>query len=560
MSLPSEAPGPQEMAPLIASARQALGAGRPGEAIAPLSEAAALRPSDAGILHDLGLALLETGRLPEAVAALRRAMVADPRYADAHFRLGIALEMLGDVRTAVAAFGRATELQPSLTEAWFRAGALVHTLGHRDEAIGCFRRAAESGPKTRFGRLGAARALITEERDDEAERVLRKAVAVDPDNALAHDLLGTLLSERGRFDEAQDCFTRAVTIAPLLAGSYYDLVRCRPMTRADDWLLERMAAALATPGLDAGQRQRVHLALGKTADDLGDPARAMAHFDAADVLRTGSASFDAVAFDSEVSRIIARCTPEWTARAPALGSSDATPILVIGMPRSGTTLVEQILSSHPEVGAGGELNFWNERGAAWHGSDTDAIDPPFLHQATTQYLRLLRSLHRKSARVTDKMPFNFLWAGLIHLAFPRATIVHCRRQPIDTALSIHQTLFHPDLAFPTGGAKLVSYFRSYQRLSAHWRRVLPAGRYLEVEYEALTRDPGPEIRRIVEGCGLAWNDACLQPHLNPRAVRTPSKWQTRQPINRNSVQRWRRYEPHLGPLRDLLDDASASTS
>ena len=151
------------------------------------------------------------------------------------------------------------------------------------------------------------------------------------------------------------------------------------------------------------------------------------------------------------------------------------------------------------------------------------------------------------------MPFNFLWAGLIHLVFPRATIIHCRRVAVDTALSIHQTHFHPSLAFPTGGAELVEYFRSYQRLTGHWRSVLPADRFLEVDYEELTREPEPVIRRIIAACGLPWNDACLRPESNPRAVKTPSKWQTRQPIYRTSVARWRRYEPWLGPLGALVD-------
>ena len=545
----------EQVRPLLTLATQFLKEGRPADAVAPLRQAAYLQPSDPTIQHDLGLACLEIGRLPEAIAAFQRAVSSNPRYADAYFRLGIALEKLGDLGSAVVAYDRATELMPSLTEAWFRAGALVHTLGHRDEAIGCFRRAAASGPKTRFGRLGAARALLTEDRDVEAERVLREALVLDPDNALAHDLLGNLLSEFGRFEEAHECFTRAVTIAPLMAGSYYDLVRCRRVTMTDEGLLARMEATLATPGLEVAQRLRVLLALGKAADDLGRYALAMQHFDAADAVRQGSASFNSAAFDTEINRLIERCTPDLIARASELGTGDATPILIVGMPRSGTTLVEQIVSSHSEVSAGGELNFWNERGAAWHQAGPAGSKAPFLRQAAAHYLGVLRAIGPKSARVTDKMPFNFLWAGLIHLAFPRATIIHCRRAAIDTGLSIHQTLFHPGLAFPTGGSNLVAYFRSYQRLTDHWRRVLPADRFLEVEYEDLTREPEPVIRRIIAGCGLPWQDGCLRPERNPRAVKTPSKWQTRQPIYRDSVERWRRYEPWLGPLRALLADA-----
>ena len=229
----SQSPNPvasQQVAPLLALATKLLRAGRPADAIAPLRDAALLQPSNAIIQHDLGLACLEVGRVPDAIAALQRAVASNPRYTDAYFRLGIALEKLGNIGGAIAAYDRATKLLPSLTEAWFRAGALVYTLGHRDQAIGCFRRAAATGGKTSFGRLGKARALLTEDRNQEAEQVLRETLVADPRNAMAYDLLGNLLSEFGRFDEARACFERAIAIAPLLAGSYYDLVRCRPVT------------------------------------------------------------------------------------------------------------------------------------------------------------------------------------------------------------------------------------------------------------------------------------------------------------------------------------------
>jgi tetratricopeptide (TPR) repeat protein len=542
---------PQQVLPLLALASQFLRAGRPAEAIAPLRDAAMLDPSNATIQHDLGLACLEVDRVPDAIGALQRAVAINPRYTDAHFRLGIALEKLGDIGGALAAYDRSTQLLPSLTEAWFRAGALVYTLGHLGEAIGCFRRAASTGGRTSFGRLGKARALVIEDRNLEAEQVLREMLVADPTNAMAYDLLGSVLSELGRFGEARACFERTVAIAPLLAGSYYDLVRCRTVTSADKRLLQEMQAALATPGLELGQRLRLHLAIGKAAEDLGDYALAMHHFDAADAVRRGAAAFDPAAFSIVVDRLIARCTPELIARATELGSGDATPVLIIGMPRSGTTLVEQIVSMHPEVGAGGELNFWNQRGPAWSGSAAD--EDAFLAKAAADYLGVLRAIAPTAARVTDKMPFNFLWAGLIHVAFPRAIIIHCRRAAVDTALSIHQTHFHPSMPFPTGGSELVAYFHSYQRLINHWRSVLPADRFIDVDYEDLTRAPEPVIRRIIAACGVAWHDACLRPESNPRAVKTPSKWQTRQPIYGTSVARWRRYQPWLGSLRALLD-------
>jgi len=559
---------PQQVAPLLALATQLLRAGRPVDAIAPLRDAALLQPSNPIIQHDLGLACLEVGRVGDAISALQQAVANSPRYADAYFRLGIALEKLGNIGGAIGAYDRATKLLPSLAEAWFRAGALSYTLGHRDHAIGCFRQAEASGGRHSFGRLGKARALLIEDRSQEAERVLRETLVADPTNAMAYELLGNLLSEFGRFDEARACFERAIAIAPLLSGSYYELVRCRPVTKDDKGLLLAMQAALATPLLEAGQCLRLHLAIGKAAEDLGDYALAMQHFDDADAVRRGAVRFDSAAFAIEIEGLIARFTPELIAPASELGSRDATPVLIIGMPRSGTTLVEQIVSMHPEVGAGGELHFWNQRGPEWHrssaaGNESPLVSPQyrvseFLAKAAPDYLGVLRAIAPKAARVTDKMPFNFLWAGLIHMAFPGALIIHCRRTAIDTALSIHQTHFRPGLAFPTGGEELVAYFRDYQRLIDHWRSVLPADRFIDVDYEDLTGAPEPVIRRIIAACGLAWDDACLRPESNPRAVNTPSKWQARQPIYRTSVARWRRYEPWLGPLRALVEDGSGS--
>jgi tetratricopeptide (TPR) repeat protein len=542
---------PKQVGSLLTLAAELLETGRLADAIAPLRDAALRDPANAAIQHDLGLAHFECGQIADAVEAFQTAVSIDPQYADAHFRLGIALEKQGNIREAVAAYHRATELVPSMSEAWFRAGALVYELGFREEAIGCFRRAAATGENNRFGRLGKARALLTENRNEEAEKVLRKTVERDPGNAMAYDLFGNLLLELGRFDEARRCFEKAIEIAPLLAGSYYDLVRCRPITIEDNHLFERMEQALTTPGLEAAQLLRLHLAMGKAADDLGDYGRAMHHFDAADNIRRELGSFDSAAFSTAIDKMIAHCTSEWIARAAEFGSPDAKPVLIIGMPRSGTTLVEQIVSSHPDVAAGDELHFWNLRGAEWLRSAATGDEMQFVSRAATDYLNVLRSIGPRAARVTDKMPFNFLWAGLIHVAFPRATIIHCRRAAADTALSIHQTYFHPNLAFPTGGAELVTYFRDYERLMDHWRRVLPADRFIEVDYNELTGTPEPLIRRMIAACELPWSDACLHPERNGRAVRTPSNWQVRQPIYRTSVARWRRYEPWLGPLRAL---------
>ena len=546
----SAAVPPPQVTPLLAQAAHFLKAGRPADAIVPLRQAARWLPGNAAVLHDLGLACLECGRVGEAVDALRGSIAADPGFQDSHLRLGIALEAAGSLEGALAAYQRAAQLQP-LPEATYRAANLLDNLGHAPQAIEMFRRAAASAPGTTLGRISMARALLTENRDAEAEKVLKRVLEGERDNAVALDLLANTLADSGRFTDARRYFLRAIEKAPLLAGSYYDVVRCCRIGAGDSELIARMRAALESQSLEPAQRVRVHLALGKAADDLGDYEEAMRQFDAAEAVRNGIVRFDLAKFEARVDRLIEYFTPELLSRASESGREDATPILVFGLPRSGTTLVEQILSAHPDVSAGGELPFWNERGSAWEKADSATAKLEQLSSSTADYLRLLRGLAPGAARVTDKNPLNFQWAGLLHLALPRATLIHCRRSPIDTALSIHQTHFNPRMSFPTGGAALVGYVRAYQRLCDHWRRVLPPARFIEIDYEILVDDPEGVIRRIVNASGLPWNNACLFPERNARTVKTPSKWQARQPIYRHAIGRWQSYEPWLGPLAAL---------
>ena len=536
---------------MLAQAGYLLKARRPRDAVPVLREATRWLPGNPAVFHDLGLACLECGQIGDAIAALRSCVGIDPGFAGAHLRLGIALESSGAPEAALAAYGRAAELPVTQAEASYRAGHLLNSLGHTARAAELFRRAAASAPAKSLGRLCVARALLAENRDAEAERILRRLLAAEGDNAVALDLLANILADGGSFEEARRCFERAIDKAPGLAGSYYELVRCGRIGPADGRLIARMRAAVASPDMEPAQRVRVHLALGKAADDLGDFAEAMRHFDAAESLRNALVRFELTSFEQRVAHLMATFIPELIAGTATTGIEDATPILIVGLPRSGTTLVEQILSAHPRVRAGGELPFWNEQGSEWERATSEQQREQLLASGAANYRGHLRRLAGGAAHVTDKMPLNFQWLGLIHLALPRATLIHCRRNLLDTALSIHQTHFNPHLSFPTGGRGLVGYIRAYERLCSHWRRVLPPTRFIEIDYEALVTHPEPAIRRIVAACGLEWDEGCLSPHRNTRLVKTASKWQARQPIYRDAIARWRRYEPWLGALSAL---------
>ena len=228
------------------------------------------------------------------------------------------------------------------------------------------------------------------------------------------------------------------------------------------------------------------------------------------------------------------------------------PLLIVGLPRSGTTLVEQIISSHPRVAAGGERSFWVKRASAWGVADATYLSPEMAHDLAGEYLAQLHRIGPTATRITDKQPFNLLNLGIIHLLLPKARIIQCRRHPVDNCLSLYFTNFRQVIGFATDKADLADGYQIYARLMDHWRTVLPSDRLLEVHYEDLIADREAVTRRLVAFSGLDWSDTCLRPERNNRAVVTASLWQARQPVYATSVERWRHYEPWLGELRRLL--------
>ena len=359
---------------------------------------------------------------------------------------------------------------------------------------------------------------------------------------------------QGRFDEAARAFEEALRLNPNEGRCWIGLADCRKYTATDNSIIDRMRDVLLRDELTDFNRMAMHFALGKIYDDRAEYDSAMENFDAGNALRARDLKFDRAGFEAMIDQTIRRFTREFIASAASLATPDERPLFIVGMYRSGTTLVEQILSSHPDIAAGGELTAWMP-GDIDIDLPTGQFHPDRVRAAIAKYLSVLQRNGPSAARVTDKLPFNCLRLGAIHALMPNARIIHCRRDPIDTCLSIYSNLLKSRVSFAARKDDLTFCYRQYLRVMEHWRNVLPPESFIEVQYEQLIADRDAETRRLVAFTGLAWNDLCLRPDANTRAIDTASAWQARQPVYETSVQRWRHYEPWLGELRQLISSS-----
>jgi tetratricopeptide (TPR) repeat protein len=556
--------------------------GRPDEAIACYRRALALQPAFPGAHYQLGNILGELGRHDDAIVCYRSAITLKPDNPLVHNNLGVALKELGDLDDAVACYRKALAFRPDFAEAHYNLGVALQALELVDEAADSYRSAIGLKPDWAMAHNNLGNALKEQGRLDDAAACYRRAIDVQPDYPGTYNNLGTVLKDQGRIGDAMASFQRAIALKPdfvealnnlgaalkdqgrfneaiaahqkaLLSGpdanTYYELSSCRKFTPADRPLIAKMTALVEDSRISSHNRSLLHFALGKIFDDLAEYETAIGHFDEANRLGRGKTRFDGPAFAAMVDWLI-ETFPKDALTAHAASDSQL-PVLIVGMPRSGTTLAEQILASHPQVAAGGELNFWLQR-SDWVGRRRiGQLDAAAEQSAIRDYLALLTGISSDALRVTDKMPYNFLFLGLIHRLFPAARIIHCRRNAIDTALSLYFNRFGKTQEFTFSRDDIVFYYRHYDRLMRHWRAVLPASRFLEIDYEKLVADQEAVSRRMVAFCGLEWDGACLDFYRTGRPVTTASARQVRQPVYRSSVERWRRYEPWLGELREL---------
>jgi tetratricopeptide (TPR) repeat protein len=502
------------------------------EAEALLAKALARKKNDPEVLNNLGNVLLELGRPAEAAARFRRALGLRPGYAEAHYNLGNALRRTGDLAAAIASYRTANELRPNYRDAL----------------------------------LNLAEALRWADQPAEALDLLRRLLEAYPADAEAYGLLGTILRQAGRMEEALKAFDSALALNPRLAGIHYNRVRTIKIEEADRQLPAMEALARRAHELGPAERGLLHMALGKAYEDLGRYDEAFASYLSGNRLKRALVPYDEAAVAARFASLRRVFTPELLAQRAGQGAPSPLPVFIIGFPRSGTTLVEQILASHPQVHGAGELSDLDHLATALRARRAPALAypdylpslrPEELLVLAQSYVDRLRQRAPAALRITDKLPENYMHVGLIRIALPGARIVHVGRNALDACFSCFAINFFSALAYTCDLSELGRQYRRYAELMAHWRSLLPPDAMLELQYEALIDDPEGQSRRLLDFCGLEWDARCLRFHETERAVRTASVNQVRQPLYRSSLERWRRFEKHLGPLIESLGAAAA---
>jgi len=570
-------------------------AGRPQEAIEWIEKALEIRPDYADAFNALGGARHALGDTTGALAAFEHAVVLDPGCARAHNNLGLLSKQSGDPVQAEQRFRAALAVDPGCADFENNLGTALMAQERFDEAIAAFRSATrhDASHAAAWNNIGNALLCVRTFRENfpEANAAYQRAIELKPDFVEAYYHYGTCLQQQGNFEEACERFDEALKLRPdyteASAGQVMVLERLGRFQEADTILqpllmvhkdnvlvalafgvmarhLEQREQALEllerldAQDLEKWARIQRDFVMGDLYDDVGEHSKAFGHYHAANTEDHPGYSL------KQTEHLFASLKGAFsggqqTSRSRASNNSEL-PVFIVGMPRSGTTLLEQILASHPNVHGAGELeDMYHLSSSLQKRLNSKKPYPACLSDATTEaldriageYLDHLQAYAPDARRIVDKMPHNFEVLGLIDRLFPGARVLHCRRNPIDTCLSIyfkHFNAFHP---YASDLKSLGLYYRQYERLMEYWKQTV-AIPILEVQYEEVVANQEEMSRRIIEFVGLEWDEHCLDFHKLERTVNTPSYDQVRKPIYTKSVERWRRYEDHLGPLLEAL--------
>ena len=511
-------------------------------------------------LHYLGLAELQQGRLKEADSLLSRSVAVEPRNANAWSDLGSARVRADAPQEALEPFSRALELAPEHPDALNNMAQALRKLSRFDQARPLLEKLVEQQP----GQAGPLRALadVQTKSGDVAAAIdtFQEALRLDPDDPRIRLGLGDACESAGRFRQARMQYLAILRREPESPLALSRLLQMRDGEVDPEWV-ETARNLAENPETPEDGRIRLNIALGYHADRAGQYRAAFQHLRLGYDAQAARDPFDSDGYSRAIDRLVNTLDRSFYEQATDSGLDSQRPIFVVGMPRSGTTLTEQILASHSQVAAGGEMSMLLK--VSYQVGELSRSGKPYpeglhttgrvsLRRLGRRYLEQLDKVSTSADRVTDKLPFNFMHLGVIALLFPQAKVIHCQRHPLDNCLSCYFTSFADQIHFANRLDTLGRYYLDYHRLMQHWHDVLPI-EILDLPYENMVSDTQGQVAKLLDHCGLPWEDACLDFHRTERGVRTPSRWQVRQPIYKGSVQRWRHYAEELEPLRRILD-------
>ncbi len=534
---------------------------RPQEALVSYERAIALKPDFAEVHHNRAVVLNELDQLDEFLASYERAIALRPNDAECYSDQAVVLQKLRRLNQALDSYDKAIALRPDLAEVCYNRGNILRELGRLEEACDSFRQASALQPDF-IGAYNSMGLCLQELGQlDKAQDAFRKALDIDPRNAAIYNNIGLCLLELGQFEKARDAFRKVLDIEPRNASALSNLSHAKKV-EAGDPNLDVMQELLANPELlSDSERIELNFALGKAYADLKDHRRSFEHLLVANQAKRAIFPYDEQAALSAFDLLERTFSRDLIKSKSGYGDSSRQPIFIVGMPRSGTTLVEQILASHPEVYGAGELEALRRTAQVMYRAGGTTVPYPYFVPALdlfalaglgARYLAAINEGGPKNEHVTDKMLANSMFVGLIHLILPNAKIIHTTRDPIDNCVSCFSILFTKGQNFTYDLGELGRYYKRYERLMAHWHDVLPPGRILDVKYEDVVADIGEQARRILSYCELPWDDRCLSFYESNRPVRTASLAQVRRPIYSSAVGRWHDYEEFIGPLLAAL--------
>jgi tetratricopeptide (TPR) repeat protein len=506
--------------------------------------AAKINPNESQAVSNLALTYFAIQDLSEAQSSFETAIQLAPNVVQNYEMLGKTLWLQGKPFAAKESYAKAAARGLLSPDSKVVLAQIAVSENRSDDAIVLATEVLQLDPRSTLARISLATALVDQGASEMADKQLETILRDSPNDSTALALVGMVRQSLGAMAKAKEAFTRSIESNPDQGLSYCLLVRS-----------SKMESLLDSDRVNARGKSFLHFGLGKAYEDVGRFDVASEHFDRANEisyrLKFGDTQMDRMRLSSyvdwEIQTFNGPRLEEWICKS----RRTEEPIFIVGMMRSGTTLVEQILSSHPEVSGAGERSFWLNRAHDAVPVGGNQLRFEILDQLAEKYLSELRRLFPTSPRITDKMPGNYRVVGQILAAFPKAKFIHTRRNPIDTCLSIYTTPNRVATEFAHNRENIVFAYQQYQRLMAHWEAVVGPHRMLTVDYETLVANPEASVRKMLQFCNLIWNDRCLRPDQNERSVITPSVWQVRQPVYTTSVERWRRYEPWLGAFNEL---------